>query len=133
MLTTSDFKGQSSMEFMAMVFIMLVMLTVTISVLRDRQSNLNDRRESLKGLNIGDRVANEIDMALTFGKGYYRDFELDKSIRGNEYSVEVEPGYVVVSWKDRTVYSSTAIDHIDGEIEPGENTIKNLDGDIVIE
>lgn len=129
----NKFKGQSSMEFMVMVAIMLLMLSITITALRDRKTALDQRRDSLQGVSIGDKVANEIDMALTFGEGYYRTFEIDRAIRGEEYTVDVEQGQVVVSWGERDIYSPTSTEDVEGSIQPGENKIKNVDGDIKIE
>jgi len=125
-------KGQTSLEFLVMLTMMLLVFTAMVSVINRRRNSLSDQRVSLQGVSVADRIGYELDMALVQGDGYHHGFDLRKFIGSHEYSINVEEGYIRVNWTDKNVFSSTAVQNLSGDIEPGYNRIMNDEGQIKV-
>ncbi len=108
-----------------MVIFLMVLFTGTYSVLGERQTAAVERQVNLQAVSVADRIGYELDVALTQGEGYSREFELRETIGGSSYNVTVENGTVALEWADSIVFGTTAVDGIEGTITPGMNEIYN--------
>lgn len=97
-------KGQSSIEFMSLVSISMVLLAVLTTVMVAKQQDTIDYRAGQNSESIGEKVSFQIEMALVQGEGYSRIFTLPGSIQGSNYTVTVGEGATEVFWRDDSFY-----------------------------
>nr|EGQ40699.1 MAG: hypothetical protein J07AB56_14290 [Candidatus Nanosalinarum sp. J07AB56] len=100
-------KAQSSLEFLAFVSLSLTMLAVLSGVVVAEQSEFLSGQQSDTARQVADQVSFELEMALVQGDYYSRVFALPEAIGGVPYSVNATSGALQVSWRNRTVVSST--------------------------
>ncbi|MDY6766187.1 MAG: hypothetical protein SVW77_02360 [Candidatus Nanohaloarchaea archaeon] len=121
--------GQSSLEFVTMVILVLLVFTAFVSLFSGRQVDTLQQERQRIATNVADSVAFELDLALVEGEGFSRTFELRQSIGGEDYNVSVNGTTILLTYgEDRSVVSSTAADNVTGDIVPGENRVENLGG-----
>jgi hypothetical protein len=108
-----------------MITFLLILFTGTYSVIGERQTAAVEREVGLQAGAVADRIGYELDLALTQGEGYSREFELRDTIGGSSYNVTVQDGTVALEWAESVVFASTAADGIDGTITPGTNELYN--------
>ncbi|MFB6294741.1 MAG: hypothetical protein ABEI97_03200 [Candidatus Nanohaloarchaea archaeon] len=129
MSTSRNSSGQSSLEFVTMAVLLLLVFTSFVSLFAGRQSDTLQRERQRIAINVADTVAFELDLALTEGEGFSRTFDLRQSIGGQDYNVTVNGTTVLLTYgEDRSVVSSTAADNVTGDVVPGENRVENLGG-----
>lgn len=108
---------------------MMIFLTVVFagfySVLGQRQVMIAERQVSLQAEAVANKIGYELDLALTQGEGYSRQFTLPDRIGNADYNISVINGTIVVAWLDSQVLSTTAVDGINGTLQPGTNRIRN--------
>lgn len=82
---------------------------------------------------VADKVAFELDLALSEGPGFARNFTLPGRIGTVPYAVNVSTRTVVVRWRDRRAVARTAATSIDGNVTPGDNRVENVGGDLRVD
>lgn len=85
-------KGQSSLEFLAMVSLSMIILASLYSLMADKQQDAVDFQQRETVNYVADKVSFELEMALVQGEGYSRVFSLPGSIGGEDYKVNVSKG-----------------------------------------
>ena len=100
-------KGQSSMEFLALVSLSMLMLAVLQAVIVDKQSQTFQERAQGDARAVADKVSFNLEMALVQGEGYSRVISLPGNIAGRNYSVQVTSGAVRVDWGEDVLIRST--------------------------
>lgn len=108
-----------------MVIFLMIFFTGTYSVLGDRQTAAVERQVDLQAGSVADRIGYELDLALTQGEGYSREFELRDTIGGSSYNVTVQNRTIALEWAGSVTFASTAVDGVDGTITPGMNELHN--------
>lgn len=126
--STRSRKGQTSLEFIAMLSFMMIAFAAFYSVFVDQHVTAMEQRRATHAEAIADRAAFELDMALSQGDGFSRNFTLPNEVVGADYSITVYDGLLVLEWGDRRVMDSTAAPGINGELEPGLNRVENRGG-----
>ncbi|MCJ7478572.1 MAG: hypothetical protein MUP63_00140 [Candidatus Nanohaloarchaeota archaeon QJJ-7] len=126
-------KGQSSLEFVTMTVLLLLIFTIFVSLFSGNQAEAVKEERARIALAVADQIAFELDLAFTEDQGFSRTFDLRDSIGGQEYNVIVNGSTVHLSYGDnRSVVSTTAADNVTGEVKPGENTVDNEGGVIYV-
>ncbi len=115
-----------------LIFVMIV-FTAFYTAFADRQIAVQQHQASLTAEEIANDAVFEIRMALLQGDGYSRNFTLPGELRGNEYSIDIVDGTLVVSWDGRNLYRDAIVDTVNGDIVPGENRISNQEGELYVE
>lgn len=100
-------KGQSSMEFLALVSLSMFMLAVLYTVMADKQVETFQEQSQENAEQIANKVSFNLEMALVQGEGYSRVFSIPQNIAGKKYSLEVEDGVVKVDWGDSDILRSS--------------------------
>lgn len=92
-------KGQTSLEFLAYIVVMLLALSFLTSSVLDRQQNFNDFRETLVAQQIAVSFSSELQQSLYYDD-YVAEFETAQNIYGQDFNISVRDEEVVVSWSD---------------------------------
>lgn len=115
-----------------MMTFLMILFTGMYTVLGERQTAAVERQVDLQAVAVADRIGYELDLALTQGEGYSREFELRDTIGGSSYNVTVQNGTVALEWAGSMTLASTAADGVEGTIGPGMNEIRNTGGRIEV-
>jgi len=127
-------KGQSSVEFMVYIGILLVILSVFLWSSNSLQSRLNEVKIQNDAQQLCDKVAFEINTAVRSGNGYKRDFYMEKSFFGvSDFNITVDYYTVYLTWNNFSVISNIITKNITGTINEGRiNSIENRGGIIYV-
>lgn len=117
---------------MIMFSIALLMFSAFFTVFSQRQISAGNLQNQRTAASIADKVAFELDLALTEGSGFSRTFELRDSIGGNPYTVTLHQGTVLLEYGEKDVLSSSAAKNITGTVQPGTNTVTNNGGTLYV-
>lgn len=126
-------RGQTSLEFMAMLILVMLVFTAFYTSFASNQTAARQQQETLMAERIANDAVFEIQMALIQGDGYRRNFTLPHAIHGNAYTVNVTDGAFIVQWNDRNLYKDVPITSINGTFSPAENRIRNADGEVYVD
>jgi hypothetical protein len=127
-------KGQSSVEFMVYIGILLVILSVFLWSSNSLQSRLNDVKIQNEAQQVCDKVAFEINTAVRSGNGYKRGFFMEKNFFGvSDFEINIDDYTVYLTWNNFSVISNIITKNITGTITQGRiNTIENRGGIIYV-
>lgn len=97
-------KGQSSMEFMMMISLSMIILAALTTVMAAKQQDTMNFQSEKNAEFIAEKTSFQVEMALVQGDGYSRVFSLPGTVSGENYTVEVGQGGVTVDWGDGSIY-----------------------------
>ncbi len=126
-------RAQVSIEFLMVIAFMIMAFSVYFAYLSERSLKYADIEKKSTAESIAHYVAETLDSALLVGDGFSRVVELPPTIKGEDYSINITNGLVIVSFNEYVVYSPTLVKSIVGTIKPGKNTISNVGGVIHVE
>lgn len=95
-------KGQSSLEFLAYVSLLALVLAGLHSMILSKRVAAGEYSNNLKADRIADYVSFQVEMALVQGEGYSRTFSVPESLAGSKYNVSLVNGTAIVAWHNRT-------------------------------
>jgi hypothetical protein len=123
-------KGQSSVEFMVYIGILLIILSVFLWSSNSLQSRLNEVKIQNEAQQMCDKVAFEINTAVRSGNGYKRDFYMEKNFFGvSDFEINIDDYTVYLTWTNFSVISNIITKNITGTITQGRiNSIENRGG-----
>ena len=127
-------KGQSSVEFMAIFSLLLVVLILATMVSVQNTSSIVNARKDVEVRRILEYVGGRIDAAYLGGHGFSSNVTLPETIAGFNYTLNISLGsnviYVRMPGSDypRNIITS----NVTGEFRKGENTIRNENGMVVV-
>ena len=81
---------------------------------------------------LSDQIASEINTGLIAGDGYSRVFFLSKEVDSFNYTVVVNNYLVALQLPDFTAQSLIFTKAINGTFVQGQNSIKNVNGNIYV-
>jgi len=116
--------GQSSIEFMSFISFSLLMLVILLSAVTMKQNQVSMRSNNMDGQMAGQNVAFQVEMALSQGEGYSRQFTLPNRIAGEPYNVRVINSTLVVDWENNNHIMPTL--YRGREINFGTNNTNNF-------
>lgn len=120
-------KGQSSVEFMIFISIIMMILAIFLWSNMSIQNKITGIKTKVEAQELSDKIAFEINTAVRTGDGYRRDFYVEKDFFGvSEFDISVDDYSVFIDWYKGSVVSSIIIKNITGTINKGrKNTIEN--------
>lgn len=121
-------KGQSGIEFMAMMALSLLLFTAFFGYFVTQQNAAFDIRQQRVAANVADRVGFQLDLALVQGDGFQREFTLPETVRGSPYDVSLLNGTVLVTYEGSDVLAATAARNVTGTVTNGTNLVRNQGG-----
>jgi hypothetical protein len=128
-------KAEISVEFVVFIGILLIFFVFFFGIIGVKTRDINESTVFTNAQSIADKIADEINIATRF-EGYYREFYIpEKLISGDNYSVTIHEGFrlVEIRWNGKNAMSNLVTENIDGEINLGNNKIRNEGGVIIIE
>ncbi|MFB6166851.1 MAG: hypothetical protein ABEJ62_01155 [Candidatus Nanohaloarchaea archaeon] len=121
-------KGQSSLEFIAMLSFMMLAFSGFYTFFVNQQIAAVQNQRAVYAEAVADKAAFELDLALAQGDGFSRNFTLPESLGGADYNITVRGEIVLLEWGERQVLSSTAAPEVQGNLTPGGNRVENRGG-----
>lgn len=118
--------AQVSLEFVAFVSVLIVILLSVIYFNSSFYIQITSTKNYNDAQSISDQIASEINMALRAGDGYSRAFYIPNKISNSlDYSVNIENYLVTLNWSGNYVQSVIMVKNVTGVLVKGENQIKN--------
>lgn len=111
-----------------MIAIALVLFAGFFTFFADRQVTATAYQQQRVAASTAEKVGFELDLALTQGDGFSRQFDLRETIAGDSYTVSVENETVVLRYQESDILAYTAAQNVTGDIQPGTNRVRNEDG-----
>lgn len=124
--------GQTSIELLAFFSMSLLIFSITYTIVFEKTNEAYDSRSRANAIGISEKVAGEINTAVSEGNGYSKDIRLPEDILGAEYNVSVDEGAVFVVWRAKNAVSRTTAKNITGNFTTGNNHMENKDGVIFV-
>jgi len=100
-------KGQSSMEFLAMISMSMIILAVLYGLMTSKQVDTFEQRAQTNAETVATDIGFNVEMALVQGEGYSRVLALPSAISGESYSVNMTNRRTILEYGDQTVSEPT--------------------------
>ena len=135
-------RAQSSVEFAALVTLMFLIFTVFFFAVSTKLSGIQRDNDKMVLEDFGSYVQNELRLATIAEDGYYREFDVPRSLSGRDYEIEII-NYPNIEHTDMVIrYVNYSIDYeyvlpvgvnITGSIDKNRNTtVKVIKQDNVV-
>lgn len=82
-------KSQSAIEFSILMSVMFLIFTIFFFAVGIKLSDIQRNNEISLLEDLGTYVQNELRLASSAEDGYYREFELPKTLFGRDYDIEI--------------------------------------------
>jgi hypothetical protein len=103
---TKGFRGQSGMELILALALLIMVFYITILFSMDRISQSQQMKTAMDARRIGTSVKDNIDMIVQQGEGYWGFFSVPARIHGGfDYDIFIGDNILEVSW-DGGAYST---------------------------
>lgn len=116
-------KGQSSMEFLALVSLSALMLAGFHSAMVAKQSGVYEYQNTRAAEKVAEYVSFQVELALVQGEGYSRVFSLPDRIGGQPYTVTLLNGTTMVEWGNQTAFQANRYRGDSIEIRTGDTNV----------
>ncbi len=133
-------KAQSSMEFVILTGFMLVSFLVFYIVIQGKIVDANKNALDMNAKQVETLIINELKVAESVTDGYYREFELPRTIQGMNYTAQILSGVggtpeIVITYSNKERVYFVPQGYIDSfsNISQGKNNITKVDGIILIQ
>lgn len=93
-------KAQSATEFLIYTSIGLLILTVLVGAIAGKQQDVITMQTTNQAEDVAETISAELDTALIMKEGYEREIEVPNNLNGNNYEINVDQGFVVITWVD---------------------------------
>jgi hypothetical protein len=124
-------KAEVSTEFMIFFGILLLFFVFFVGIMGINSSDIGESTMFASARNIINMVANEINTAARI-QGYYRKFFIPEKLSNGEiYNISYDTNLrmVKIEWNNgKNIMANIITDNLNGNITPGTNVIKNLNG-----
>ncbi len=125
-------KSQASIELLVFFSIAILIFSITYTVMLDRVQGIYDSKGRSEAAEIGDKLASELNTAISEGQGYSKNITLPQDIFGTGYNISIERGYVFIRWREKNVVARTIADNVTGNFTARNNFIINKEGVIFV-
>ena len=131
----SHTKGQIGIEFLVLIGLLMMMFVFYIPISWSQERLITIQRENILANRIAITVKKEIDMAVTFGPGYTRNFTLPEKIIEHDYTIDIynQSRVVWVEWPRGEAVEQIITNKVISSPKIGNNKIINQGGKIVFE
>ncbi len=130
-------KGQAAIELLAVLSLLIIISAFLIFVEADRESQVVSDKLRIDAKSVSETAAQEINTAAIVGDGYQHSFSLPQTIAySTDYNVSIEQSTQTLSalWGEGLFQSSIIVtSNVSGNFSKGINSVKNQNGEIIIE
>lgn len=100
-------RAQISFEFMLTLGFLIIVFLVMMTYFNAKTSEASDLKTYLDGKRICEAVANNINIVLQEGDGYYKNFSIPEDVYwGHNYSLVLCQNQVYINWGTGSYYSN---------------------------
>jgi len=128
-------KSEVSTEFMVFFGILLLFFVFFVGIMGVNNNDIDESTILANAGNILDTVTSEINTASRI-QGYYREFFIpEKLSNGEDYNITYDTNLrmVKIEWdQGKTIIGNIITNNVTGNVTPGNNRIKNIDGGVNI-
>lgn len=128
--------GQTALELLIMLTLIILFFSVYYTLFSIRSAETIEKRANFFAKGIADRIAFEVNLALTQGENFSKYFEIPETVLGNDYSISIENissgKLIAVNVNNESFYAFTPAPSIIGDITPGINLLENIGGEIYV-
>jgi len=119
-------KAQIAIEFILLVSVAFVILIIFLTSVRSQATDLNKRKDFVLVKDLAYKVQYEINIATQVKSGYNRTFFIPEKLGNKEYTIKIEKNEITIRLEKLEFVLD--IPEINGNINKGNNQIKNLGG-----
>lgn len=119
-------KAQIAIEFILLVCVAFVILMIFLTSVRIQAIDLNERKDFVLVKDLAYKVQYEINIATQVKSGYNRTFFIPEKLDNKEYTIKIEKNEITIRLEKLEFVLN--IPEINGNINKGNNQIKNLGG-----
>jgi len=123
-------KGQIAVEFSIMVMLAFVFLGVVLIISLFYLERAHDQRLQRGVEDVADQAQQELLLAAAVEDGYTRTFTLPDTIDGSSYDLSNTATTLTIE-ADDVIYNRD-IPNVTGSLGKGTNTVRRIDGAIII-
>lgn len=125
-------KAQSSIEFLILVVAVLFFFVVFLFGLQNNIGDKTRERNNLEFKELALTVQDEINLALEASEGYSRHFNIPEKLINRNYEINIVSGTVYVRTLDNEFALALPVGNVTGNINKGDNFIRNINGRIFL-
>ncbi len=125
-------KGQSAVEFMVFFAIIILLLVVVSYGTQNAVKDINRERYEMSVRDEINSIKNRIDMVYMAGDGFTANITIPDKMAGLDYEINITKGFLLVNISGTLKGAKLMTDNITGIIQKGENTISNVNNEMVI-
>jgi hypothetical protein len=122
----SQTNAQVAFEFVVLIAILLTVLIVFTSFVRDNFTEVQSDTDYFKLKDVALSVKAEINLAIALEDGYNRAFFIPLTLDGLEYNITRENGFLMFASTDSEY--TVSVPPYNGTVQKGNNFIKKTDG-----
>jgi len=124
--------GQSAVEFIIIMGVVLVFFVVFLTVIKGKQNEKVDENEKILMQNLVLDIKEEINIAATASEGYHREFEIPDNVRGREFKINLTDDNYVSLESERHSFSYKTSEVNGTIIKGGINIIRKENGTVYL-
>lgn len=124
--------GQSAMELVILVGAMMFVFITLLAVFQQSVSRRATEQRDAEFTELALTVQNEIAIAASATDGYQRTFILPETVRGLAYNITLVSQSVYIISENSRHALSLPIQNATGEIFIGDNIIRKINGEVLL-
>ncbi|MCK4927339.1 MAG: hypothetical protein KAS11_02655, partial [Candidatus Aenigmarchaeota archaeon] len=125
-------KGQGGLEFMILIIFVLLIFTSYSTIINNNSADVIEAKKNHLSISIAEKIAYEINIAMTSGQGYMKRFYIPYNIYGHDYNITFSRKAAFVDWAGNSHAAYIITNNISGELIKGYNYIENLGGSLYL-
>jgi len=125
-------KVQVAIEFMIIFAAFLLALTIIVIASWNNVVNINRSALDFEANRILNLAANRINTAYLEGDGFSIDLAVPEKVGSYEYTLEIEGNMLWLNLNEMSYHRMLLTSNITGILKKGVNTIRNVEGGVVI-
>jgi hypothetical protein len=125
-------KAQMSMEFMLIFVLMLAVTVVVAAAVVWNTSGVYLSTMELEAREVLSVAKGKLDTAFLEGDGFSTTFTLPQKILNYNYSISISSRFVVLDAGNQTYSAILLSNSTSGSLKKGQNSVRNVNGQLVI-
>ena len=123
-------KAQSSLEFMAIIGLMMTMLAIFSIGIMQTYQEIQESKEQVIVQDLAFKIKDEVTLAYNVQPGYFRTFIIPEVVDDVNFTIVAQSGLVIVSTGNQEASALTP--GFIGCIGKGSNTIRKLQNSTIL-
>lgn len=124
--------SQTGIELLMFFSIAMLIFSSVYTLVSEKTIRAYDSKSGSEAIELSEKIASEINTAVSEGDGYSKNITLPDNVFGSAYSVEVDEGSVFVKLQKKNAVSRTITKNVTGTFVFGNNQLRNKGGVILV-